>query len=71
MVKKGETLWKIAVQYYGDGALRIFEANKDTLLRGRERSCSRCSWRPAASPRRTGGIGHQDGGALAAVRTTP
>jgi nucleoid-associated protein YgaU len=32
-VKKGETLWKIAVQYYGDGALypKIFEANKDTL----------------------------------------
>jgi nucleoid-associated protein YgaU len=32
-VKKGETLWKIAVQYYGDGSLypKIFEANKDTL----------------------------------------
>jgi len=32
-VKKGETLWKIAVQYYGDGSLytKIFEANKDTI----------------------------------------
>jgi len=32
-VKKGETLWKIAQQYYGDGSLypKIFEANKDTL----------------------------------------
>ena len=32
-VKKGETLWKIAVQYYGAGALypKIFEANKETL----------------------------------------
>ena len=32
-VKKGETLWKIAVQYYGDGSLftKIFEANQDTV----------------------------------------
>jgi nucleoid-associated protein YgaU len=32
-VKKGETLWKIAQHYYGDGSLypKIFEANKDTL----------------------------------------
>ena len=32
-VKKGETLWKIAQEYYGDGSLytKIFEANRDTL----------------------------------------
>ena len=32
-VKKGETLWKIAQEYYGDGSLytKIFEANKDVL----------------------------------------
>ena len=32
-VKKGETLWKIAEQHYGDGSLyvKIFEANKDTV----------------------------------------
>ena len=32
-VVKGETLWKIAEKYYGDGNLytNIFEANKDIL----------------------------------------
>jgi nucleoid-associated protein YgaU len=32
-VKSGETLSKIAEQYYGDGSLytKIFEANKDVL----------------------------------------
>ena len=32
-VTKGETLWKIAERYYGDGSLypKIFEANKDVL----------------------------------------
>ena len=32
-VKKGETLSKIAQQYYGDASLypKIFEANKDVL----------------------------------------
>lgn len=32
-VTKGETLWKIAEQYYGDGNLysKIFEANRDIL----------------------------------------
>ena len=32
-VAKGETLWKIAEHYYGDGSLypKIFEANKDVL----------------------------------------
>lgn len=32
-VRKGETLWKIAEQYYGDGNLyqKIFEANRDIL----------------------------------------
>jgi nucleoid-associated protein YgaU len=32
-VKKGDTLWKIAKQFYGDGSLYpdIFKANQDTL----------------------------------------
>ncbi len=32
-VQKGDTLWKIAKQYYGDGSLytEIFKANQDTL----------------------------------------
>lgn len=32
-VVKGETLWKIAEHYYGDGSLyaTIFEANRDIL----------------------------------------
>jgi nucleoid-associated protein YgaU len=32
-VTKGETLWKIAEQYYGDGNLypKIFDANRDVL----------------------------------------
>jgi nucleoid-associated protein YgaU len=32
-VKRGETLWKIAQEHYGDGSLypKIFEANRDVL----------------------------------------
>lgn len=32
-VKKGDTLWKIAKEKYGDGSLyqEIFKANRDTL----------------------------------------
>jgi len=32
-VKKGDTLWKIAKEHYGDGSLYmdIFNANQDTL----------------------------------------
>jgi len=32
-VKKGDTLWKIAKQFYGDGSLypEIFKANTDQL----------------------------------------
>jgi nucleoid-associated protein YgaU len=33
VVAKGETLWKLAERYYGDGKLypKIFEANRDAL----------------------------------------
>ena len=33
VVQKGDTLWKIADEHYGDGRLytKIFEANRDVL----------------------------------------